>query len=73
MSALPEPEVWSNETIAEFHLNNALDEDGYRWAVHEALAMGVDPTTLNPDHLIQEEPWQNPRRYMPHSAVQHTS
>jgi hypothetical protein len=73
MSALPESELWSNETKAEFHLNNAMDEEGYRWAVQEAMAMGVDPTKLDPEHLILEEPWQNPELYLPVSSAKHSS
>ena len=73
MSALPEPELWSDETIAEFHLNNAMDEEGYRWAVNEALSMGVDPTKLNSDHLDQSEPWQRPDLYISQASVKQKS
>jgi hypothetical protein len=64
MSEQPEPELWSNETIAEFLLNNALSPEGYAWAVQEAVSMGVDPTRLNPDHLDQSEPWARPELYL---------
>ncbi len=56
-----EPELWSNETIAEFHLNNAMDEVGYRWAIKEALSMGIDPRDLDPEHVfLNDTPWRNP-------------
>ena len=71
MSALPEPELWTKEEIAEFHLNNAMDEDGYRWAVAEVLAMGIDPRTLNPDHLFHDAPWRNPELYMADVEAKH--
>jgi hypothetical protein len=73
MSALPEPEVWSPETIAEFHLNNALDAEGYRWAVEEVLSMGIDPTKLNPDHLFLDRPWQNPALYIESALAKRNS
>ena len=64
MSRLPEPEIWFDETIAEFMLNNALSPESYREAVQDALAMGVDPLKLNPAHLIQDEPWARPELYI---------
>jgi len=64
MSKSSEPEIWSNETIAEFMLNNALSPDSYREAVQDALAMGVNPLELNPAHLIQDEHWARPELYI---------
>ena len=68
-----EPELWSDETIAEFHLKNALDDEGYRWSVSEILAMGLDPRALNPAHLFQEEPWQNVNLYLDATSLKRTS
>ena len=58
MPDLPEPELWSNEIIAEFLLSNSLSEEGYRFNLGEVLDLGVDPLSLNPDHLFRDEPWQ---------------
>ncbi len=48
MSALPEPEMGSKETIAESQPHHACHQEGYRWAVNQALALGADPASLNP-------------------------
>ena len=48
MSALPEPEMGSKETIAESQPHHAYDEEGRRWAENQALALGADPATLKP-------------------------
>lgn len=65
MSELPEAEVWSDETIAEFHLNNAMGEEDYREAIAEVLKMGIDPTSLNPAHMIiGDRPWRHPELYL---------
>jgi len=69
MSTLPKPELWTPETIAEFHLNNAMNEEGYRWAIQEVIAMGLDPTKLDKSHLVREEPWQNPELYVNATTV----
>jgi hypothetical protein len=63
MSALPEPELWTNEEIAEFLLNNSLDEEDYRQNLGEVLALGVDPLTLDPAHLDRGESWQRAEMY----------
>jgi hypothetical protein len=73
MPDLPEPEIWSPETIAEFHLNNAMDEEGYCWAVEEVLAMGLNPTELNPDHLFHDEPWRRPELYIESASAKRNS
>ena len=64
MAESNEPEFWSDETIVEFLLNNALSPESYEWAVREAVALGVDSSKLNPDHLIQDEPWARPELYL---------
>ena len=71
MSALPDTELWSDETVAEFHLNNAMDEQSYRQAINQVLEMGVDPTQLNPDHLDHSEVWQRLELYLPDRAEKH--
>ena len=58
MSEVPGPELWSNETIAEYLLNNSLSAEEYRRNLGEVLDLGVDPLRLNPDHLDRREPWQ---------------
>ena len=73
MSAQPEAEPWTPDTIAEFHLNNAMDEEGYRWAIQEVISMGLDPTQLNPAHLLREEPWQNPELHVDPPAAKRQS
>lgn len=67
-----EPDVWSNEVRAEFMLNNALTPESYRSAVLYALSIGVDPTKLNPDHLIQDEPWARPELYIDPRSQKHS-
>jgi hypothetical protein len=65
MPQLPEPELWADETIAEFLLNNAMGEDDYREAIAEVLAMGIDPISLNPEHvIIGDRPWRRPELYL---------
>lgn len=74
MSEAVQPELWTDQEIAEFHLNNALDEEGYRWAVAEVLSMGIDPTTLPYDHLFRDDhPWRRPELYMPPRTQQQGS
>ncbi len=73
MNTQPEAELWSNETIAEFHLNNALNEDGYRWAIQQVLSMGIDPTKLNPTNLDHSETWQRPELYTTQALAKHKS
>lgn len=63
-----ESEVYTAERKAEFLLNNALNADEYRWAVREALLLGVDPTRL--EHLFHESDWQNPTLYLPEIAME---
>jgi hypothetical protein len=58
MSALPEPELWTKEEIAEFLLNNSVDEADYRENLKEVLALGVDPLSLNPEYLSRKQSWQ---------------
>jgi hypothetical protein len=67
MTTLPEPEVWSDETKAEFLLNNSLSEEEYRLAVEDVCRLGVDPTRL--EYLLRDEPWQNPALYLPQIAI----
>jgi hypothetical protein len=45
----PEPEVYAPERIAEFLLNNAVDDDDYQGAVEEVKALGIDPATIPHD------------------------
>ena len=63
MAQMPEPEIYTPERTAEFLLNNSLSEDEYRRNLAEVLAMGVDPLAIDPDVLIQDEPWQRPDRH----------
>jgi AbrB family looped-hinge helix DNA binding protein len=39
-------EIYTPARIAEFLLNNAVDEDDYRRAVDEVRRLGVDPETV---------------------------
>lgn len=39
-------EIYTPARIAEFLLNNAVDEDDYRRAVDEVRRLGVDPDTV---------------------------
>ena len=64
MSALPEPELWSNETIAEFLLNNSLNQEEYRRNLLEVLALGVNPLALDPEHLFRDEEWAKAEAHM---------
>ena len=60
MPDYPEPPEWTQEEVAEFHLNNAMAEEDYRWAIQEVLSMGIDPLALDPAHLFQNDaPWRN--------------
>jgi AbrB family looped-hinge helix DNA binding protein len=45
----PDPEVYTPERIAEFLLNNAVDEEDYQRAIKEVLELGVDPATVPHD------------------------
>ncbi len=42
-------EVYTPERLAEFFLNNAMDEEDYREARKEVEAMGINPDSI--DHL----------------------
>lgn len=42
----PQPETYTPERIAEFLLNNAIDEADYAWAVAEVREMGIDPDSI---------------------------
>jgi bifunctional DNA-binding transcriptional regulator/antitoxin component of YhaV-PrlF toxin-antitoxin module len=42
-----EVEIYTPERLAEFFLNNAMDEEDYHEARQEVLAMGIDPDTIN--------------------------
>lgn len=44
-----EVEIYTPERLAEFFLNNAMDEEDYLEARKEVEAMGIDPDTI--DHL----------------------
>lgn len=68
MTELPEVEIYTPERQAEFHLNNALDPEEYRWAVREACILGVDPTKL--EHIFRDRDWQNPALYLPEIAIE---
>jgi hypothetical protein len=63
MSRLPEPETYAPERIAEFLLNNSLSEDEYRRNLAEVISLGIDPLSINPEYLIQDEPWQRPEAH----------
>lgn len=54
----PEIEEWTKEETAEFILNNSLSEPEYRRNLLDVIELGVDPVSLNPDHLFRDEPWQ---------------
>jgi len=74
MSALAEHEGWSNETIAEFLLNNAMAEDDYPEAIAEVRQTGIDPTSFNPDHaVIGDTPWRHPGLYLQTLRAKQTS
>ena len=47
----PEPEVYTPERIAEFLLNNAVNDEDYQDAVEEAKTLGVDPATIPHERL----------------------
>jgi AbrB family looped-hinge helix DNA binding protein len=44
-----EVEIYTPERLAEFILNNAMDEDDYREARKEVESMGINPDFI--DHL----------------------
>jgi AbrB family looped-hinge helix DNA binding protein len=44
-----EVEVYTPERLAEFFLNNAMDEEDYLAARKDVVAMGIDPDSI--DHL----------------------
>jgi len=44
-----EVEVYTPERLAEFALNNAMDEEDYQEARKEVEAMGINPDSI--DHL----------------------
>jgi bifunctional DNA-binding transcriptional regulator/antitoxin component of YhaV-PrlF toxin-antitoxin module len=46
----PEPEVYTPERIAEFLLNNAVDDDDYREAIEEVKKLGIDPASIPHSH-----------------------
>ena len=46
----PEPEVYAPERIAEFLLNNAVDDDDYQEAIEEVKKLGIDPATIPHNH-----------------------
>ena len=45
-SLLPEVEMYTDERIAEFILNNAIDAEDYRRAYSEVRKLGIDPETI---------------------------
>ncbi len=45
----PEVEIYTPERIAEFLLNNAVNEREYRAAIAEVIQMGIDPATVPHD------------------------
>jgi hypothetical protein len=57
------PELWTKEEIAEFLLNNSLNEEEYRRNIAEVIALGIDPIALNPDHLDRGESRQRAELY----------
>lgn len=74
MNTLPEPEIWSNKTIAEFLLNHAMGEEDYREAFAEVLAMGIHPTSLNPAHVvIGDRPWRHSELHLQTIRAKQTS
>jgi AbrB family looped-hinge helix DNA binding protein len=48
-AALPEPEVYTPQRIAEFLLNNAINTEDYQGAVEEVWKLGIDPATIEHD------------------------
>ena len=46
----PEPETLTPEQIAEFLLNNAVDDEDYRAALEEVRKLGLDPATIPHAH-----------------------
>jgi AbrB family looped-hinge helix DNA binding protein len=45
----PEVEIYTPERLAEFFLNNAMDEEDYLEARREVQAMGLNPDSI--DHV----------------------
>ena len=68
MSEATEYEIYTPERIAEFLLNNSLDEEDYRNAIREVIALGVDPLALDPKSLIRDAPWQRAELYVDQKA-----
>ncbi len=52
-------ERFTPERIAEFLMNKSCDEEEYRQNLADVVAMGVDPTAINPDYLCRDQPWQS--------------
>ncbi len=42
----PEIELYTDERVAEFLLNNATDEEEYELARERVIAMGLDPDRI---------------------------
>lgn len=63
MARLPEAENCTRERVSDFLPNNSVSEDEYRRNLVEVLALGVDPLTIDPKALIQDESWQRPERH----------
>jgi bifunctional DNA-binding transcriptional regulator/antitoxin component of YhaV-PrlF toxin-antitoxin module len=47
----PEPEDYTPERIAEFLLNNAIDEEDYQAAIEEVEKLGINPRNIPHDRL----------------------
>ena len=47
-------EIYTNERLAEFRLNNALDAQDYQAALDEVRKMGLDPNAI-PHQPIKKE------------------
>jgi AbrB family looped-hinge helix DNA binding protein len=45
----PASEVYTPQRIAEFLLNNAVDDEDYQGAVEEVKKLGIDPATIPHD------------------------
>lgn len=45
----PDLEVYTPRRIAEFLLNNAVDDEDYQGAVEEVKKLGIDPATIAHD------------------------
>ncbi len=73
MNGLPEAEVYTPERIAEFLLNNSGSEEESRRNLAEVLALGVDPLSIDPAYLIQDEPRQRPELHRDIPLARRTS